>query len=47
MHDDAIVTLISPLSVESPAPPELDVTEARHDLVECRVDGRAIRWRLS
>jgi hypothetical protein len=47
VHDDAIVTLISPLSVESPAPPELDVTEARRDLVECRVDGRAIRWRLA
>ena len=46
VHDDAIVTLVSPLSVASPAPPELEVLEARPDLVDCRVDGRAVRWRL-
>ncbi len=46
VHDDAVVTLISPLSVASPAPPELEVLEARPDLVECRIDGRAVRWRL-
>ncbi len=46
-HDDAIVALISPLSVRSPAPPELDVIDARPDVVECRIDGRAVRWRLT
>ncbi len=46
VHGDAIVTLISPPSVSSPAPPELEVLEARPDLVECRVDGRSVRWRL-
>ena len=46
-HDDAIVALISPLSVRSPAPPELEVIDARPDVVECRIDGRAVRWRLT
>jgi hypothetical protein len=46
-HDDAIVALISPLSVRSPAPPELEVIDARPDVVECRIDGRAVRWRLA
>ncbi len=47
VHGDAIVMLVSPLSVASPAPPELEVLEARPDLVECRIDGRAVRWRLT
>lgn len=46
VHGDAIVILVSPPSVSSPAPPELEVLEARPDLVECRVDGRSVRWRL-
>lgn len=46
-HDDAIVALISPLTVRTPAPPELEVLEAQPDLVTCKVDGRAVRWRLN
>ncbi|MDX6376256.1 MAG: hypothetical protein QOE98_559, partial [Gaiellaceae bacterium] len=47
VHEDAIVTLVSPHSVTASAPPELDVITAQPDLVECRVDGRAVRWRLT
>jgi hypothetical protein len=46
-HDQAIVALISPLSDRSPAPPELDVIDVQPDVVECRIDGRSVRWRLS
>ena len=47
VHADAIVALIVPNVTPPAAPPELEVIEARPDLVECRVDGRAVRWRLA
>jgi len=47
VHTDAIVALIVPHATPPAAPPELEVTDAQPDLVECRVDGRAVRWRLT
>jgi len=47
VHGDAIVALIVPHVTPPAAPPELEVRQARPDLVECRVDGRAVRWRLA
>jgi hypothetical protein len=47
VHTDAIVALIVPHVTPPAAPPELEVSDAQPDLVECRVDGRAVRWRLA
>jgi hypothetical protein len=47
VHADAIVALIVPHVTPPAAPAELEVLQARPDLVDCRVGGRAVRWRLA